>query len=162
MVTVLLRFLEKKIFCKAVNICCYLQHPSIRLESNDLVCLLMRQKLLLPRAFIKLCSLDSQSISGLKTCIFPLTQKLFVNFDPQILELIQEAKCMRRLSLEVLNNQFSCNILIYPCEFGLLLSCTLQDSVLNLLLVIVLNISFPDPRGSSSNVPKRRTIQNMQ
>ena len=34
-------------------------------------------------------------------------QKLFVNFDPQILELIQEAKCMRRLNLEVNKNMES-------------------------------------------------------
>lgn len=31
-------------------------------------------------------------------------KKLFVNFDPQILELIQEAKCMQRLGLEVKRN----------------------------------------------------------
>lgn len=34
-------------------------------------------------------------------------QKLFVNFDPQILELVQEAKCMRRLNLEVNKNMES-------------------------------------------------------
>lgn len=32
---------------------------------------------------------------------FMIHQKLFVNFDPRILELIRECRCMRRLGLEV-------------------------------------------------------------
>lgn len=39
-------------------------------------------------------------------CFLFIVKQLFVNFDPQILELIQEAKCMQRLGLEVKRNQY--------------------------------------------------------
>ena len=42
--------------------------------------------------------------SGLNASLLirhPDTAELFVNFDPQIVELIQEAKCLQALNLEI-------------------------------------------------------------
>ena len=42
--------------------------------------------------------------SGLNASLLirhPDTDELFVNFDPQVVELIQEAKCLQALNLEV-------------------------------------------------------------
>jgi dynein heavy chain len=42
--------------------------------------------------------------SGLNASLLvqhPETKKLFVNFDPQLIELIHEARCLRKLNLEI-------------------------------------------------------------
>ena len=42
--------------------------------------------------------------SGLNASLLvrhPDTEELFVNFDPQVMELIQEAKCLQALNLDI-------------------------------------------------------------
>ncbi|XP_066028864.1 dynein axonemal heavy chain 5 isoform X2 [Pocillopora verrucosa] len=68
---------------------------------NKNAAVLVEFELLYHRGWFKAVEAAKSGLNASLLVRHPETKKLFVNFDPQILELIQEAKCMRRLNLEI-------------------------------------------------------------
>ncbi|KAK3576985.1 hypothetical protein CHS0354_005992 [Potamilus streckersoni] len=81
-----------------------LKHPEAKKivrNYNKMAGVLMEYELLYHRGW---CRAVEAAKSGLHASLLlrhPETKELFVNFDPQVVELIQEAKCLQSLNLEV-------------------------------------------------------------
>ena len=62
---------------------------------------LMEFEMLYHRGWYKAVETARSGLNASLLVKHPDTEKLFVNFDPQILELIQEAKYLQKLNLEI-------------------------------------------------------------
>ncbi|XP_028415244.1 dynein heavy chain 5, axonemal-like [Dendronephthya gigantea] len=68
---------------------------------NKMASVLVEFEVLYHRGWMQAVELARSGMQASLLVIHPETKKLFVNFDPQILELIRECRCMRRLGLEI-------------------------------------------------------------
>ncbi|XP_048577391.1 dynein axonemal heavy chain 5 isoform X1 [Nematostella vectensis] len=71
---------------------------------NKMASVLVEFELLYHRGWFRAVEAAKSGLYASLLVRHPETKELFVNFDPQIVELIQEAKCMARLNLEIPNS----------------------------------------------------------
>ena len=68
---------------------------------NKMAGVLMEFEMLYHRGWYRAVETARSGMQASLLIRHPDTNKLYVNFDPQILELIQEAKYLRKLNLEI-------------------------------------------------------------
>ena len=68
---------------------------------NKMAAVLMEFEMLYHRGWYRAVETARSGLNASLLVQHPDTKQLYVNFDPQILELIQEAKCLKKLNLEI-------------------------------------------------------------